>query len=89
MSHISHAASDEVTEPSSLLKHDATKSTGTHGDASVERKDLWVMPALAIGIFLSAADQTIVVSSYGHIGSDLKALNSTGWLATGYLNTVH
>lgn len=35
-------------------------------------------------IFLSAADQTIIVSSYGKIGSDLKALNKTSWIATGY-----
>lgn len=33
-------------------------------------------------IFLAAADQTIIVSSYGRIGSDLGALNNTSWIAT-------
>ena len=36
-------------------------------------------------IFLSSADQTIVVSSYGKIGSDLKALKNTSWIATAYV----
>ncbi|KAH0559400.1 hypothetical protein GP486_004085 [Trichoglossum hirsutum] len=42
----------------------------------------YFMPAVAIGIFLSAMDQTVVVSSYGKIGSDLNALNNTSWIAT-------
>ena len=33
---------------------------------------------------LSAADQTLVVTSYGVIGSDLNALNNTSWIATAY-----
>ncbi len=33
-------------------------------------------------IFLSAADQTIIVSSYGRIGSDLHGLEKVSWLAT-------
>ncbi|KAL4743138.1 hypothetical protein BDV11DRAFT_202124 [Aspergillus similis] len=39
-------------------------------------------------VFLSAADQTIIVSSYGKIGSDLKALNLTSWIATSYFLTL-
>jgi hypothetical protein len=27
-------------------------------------------------------DQTLVVATYGKIGSDLQALNSTSWIAT-------
>ena len=59
---------------------------GSNGqDEGIEEMDktrLWVLPALAIGCFLSAADQTIVLSSYGQIGSELNALNKTSWLAT-------
>lgn len=33
-------------------------------------------------IFLSAADQIIVASSYGKIGTDLKDLGRVSWLAT-------
>lgn len=39
-------------------------------------------------IFLSAADQVIIASSSGTIGSDLKALNLTGWIATSYFLTL-
>lgn len=39
-------------------------------------------------VFLAAADQTLVVSTYSTIGSDLHALNSTSWIATGYFLTL-
>lgn len=39
-------------------------------------------------VFLSAADQTIIVSSYGQIGSDLNALSRTSWIATAYFLTL-
>lgn len=52
------------------------------GSPEVRKRMKVILPALAIGIFLSAADQTIIVSSYGKIGSELKALNNTSWVAT-------
>lgn len=53
---------------------------------SSNRKRLYhVFPALAIGSFLAAADQTIVVSSHSKIGTELGALDKTSWLATGYV----
>lgn len=48
----------------------------------------YIVPAISIGIFLSAADQTIIMASYGQIGSDLKALNLTSWIATSYFLTL-
>ncbi|OJJ56456.1 hypothetical protein ASPSYDRAFT_47739 [Aspergillus sydowii CBS 593.65] len=48
----------------------------------------YIIPAISLGIFLSAADQTIIVASYGKIGSDLKALNLTSWIATSYFLTL-
>lgn len=69
------------------------------GLPEVKKKLKYILPAVAIGvwecvgygdlakmcfkIFLSAADQTIIVSSYGKIGSDLNALNKTSWISTG------
>ncbi|KAK6216173.1 hypothetical protein LQW54_003747 [Pestalotiopsis sp. IQ-011] len=47
-----------------------------------------LLPALAIGILLVAMDQTLVVATYGKIGSDLEALNSTSWIATSYFLTL-
>lgn len=52
------------------------------GIPEIKKRMHVILPALAIGIFLSAADQTIIVSSYGKIGSELKALNNTSWIAT-------
>ena len=47
-----------------------------------------LLPAVGIGIFLAAADQTIIVSTYAKIGSELHALNSTSWIATAYFLTL-
>ncbi|KAF8428768.1 MFS multidrug transporter [Tirmania nivea] len=38
-----------------------------------------VFPAIATGIFLAAMDNTIVVASYGRIGTELNELNRTSW----------
>ncbi|KAK3076817.1 hypothetical protein LTS18_011970, partial [Coniosporium uncinatum] len=70
-----------------------TLSANTHakqhgGLPSVRARFAYILPALAIGIFLSAADQTIIVSSYGSIGTDLHALSSTSWIATAYFLTL-
>jgi MFS family permease len=43
---------------------------------------------IAPKVFLAAADQTIIVSSYGRIGSELGALNLTSWIATSYFLTL-
>ena len=48
-----------------------------------------LLPALAIGVFLAAADQTIVISSYGTIGSEMNALDKCSWLATAYVPPSH
>ncbi|KAH8638329.1 Structural maintenance of chromosomes protein 1 [Alternaria alternata] len=39
-------------------------------------------------VFLSSADQTLVITTYGTIGTDLHALSSTSWIATGYFLTL-
>ena len=52
------------------------------GNAEMIKRLPVLMPALAIGILLVSADQTLVVSSYGRIGSDLEALENTSWIAT-------
>ncbi|EMC94812.1 hypothetical protein BAUCODRAFT_562953 [Baudoinia panamericana UAMH 10762] len=58
------------------------------GLPEVKKQMKYLMPALGIGIFLAAADQTIIVSSYGKIGSELDALNLTSWIATSYWLTL-
>ncbi|KAI0689162.1 MFS general substrate transporter [Cytidiella melzeri] len=47
-----------------------------------------VMVPMSIGIFLAAMDGTIIASSYATIGSELKQLHSTSWIATGYMLTL-
>ncbi|TFK47620.1 MFS general substrate transporter [Heliocybe sulcata] len=46
-----------------------------------------VLP-LAVGVFLAAMDQTIVVSSYASIGTQFNQLQNTSWIATAYMLTV-
>ena len=53
-------------------------------DPEARRRVMYAVPALVIGIFLSSADQTIVVASYGRIGSEMKALHKASWIATAY-----
>ena len=66
--------------------HDRAKQY--EGLPEVKKNLKYIFPALAIGIFLGSADQTIIVSSYGKIGSDLDALNLTSWIATAYFLTL-
>ena len=75
---------DVSTETTPLL--DPRDDEAEDGE-EMKTSHLWVIPALAIGCFLGAADQTIVISSYGQIGSELNALNKTSWLATAYVST--
>ncbi|KAI5919268.1 MFS general substrate transporter [Camillea tinctor] len=66
-------------------------STDTTEDSrldSVRSRLKFIFPALSIGLFLAAGDQTIIVSSYGRISSDLNELNKSAWLATAYLCTT-
>ncbi|KAI4108767.1 MAG: hypothetical protein LQ345_007095 [Seirophora villosa] len=62
--------------------------TEYQGMPEVKAKLKYILPALAIGIFLSAADQTLIVTMYGKIGSDLEALNKTSWVSTAYFLTL-
>ncbi|KIJ23971.1 hypothetical protein M422DRAFT_62375 [Sphaerobolus stellatus SS14] len=49
---------------------------------------LSILLPVSIGTFLAAMDATIVASSYASIGNDLKQLQSTSWIATGYMLTL-
>ncbi|CAO1596397.1 hypothetical protein XANCAGTX0491_000246 [Xanthoria calcicola] len=62
--------------------------TEYQGMPDVKARLKYFLPAIAIGIFLSAADQTLIVTMYGKIGSDLKALNKTSWVSTAYFLTI-
>ena len=42
----------------------------------------YIVPAMAVGILLAAMDNTIVVASYGIIGTDMRELNRTSWIST-------
>ena len=57
------------------------------GMPEIKKQMKYIMPAVAIGVFLAAADQTIIVSSYGQIGSELDALERTSWVATAFVSS--
>ncbi|KAL8651875.1 MAG: hypothetical protein Q9210_003011 [Variospora velana] len=68
-------------------KHGGDEESQDHvteyqGMPEVKEKLKYILPAVAIGIFLAAADQTLIVTMYGKIGSDLEALNKTSWVST-------
>ena len=67
---------------------DERRAKQYEGNAEIARRLKFILPAIGIGVWLSAADQTLVVSSYGRIGSDLKELNKTNWIATAYFLTL-
>ncbi|KAL2822750.1 major facilitator superfamily domain-containing protein [Aspergillus cavernicola] len=66
----------------------AEETEASKQDSERDLELRYIIPAISIGVFLSAADQTIIVASYGKIGSDLKALNLTSWIATSYFLTL-
>ncbi|KAK2742810.1 hypothetical protein FQN57_005101 [Myotisia sp. PD_48] len=68
--------------------HHGNSSKAKAEEDAARQSVWWTMPALAIGIFLSAADQTLVVASYGKIGTEFSALNKTSWIATAYFLTM-
>ena len=67
-------------------KQDSSKQY--EGLPEVKKQLKYILPAVGIGVFLVAADQTLVAASYGRIGSELKALNLTSWIATAYFLTL-
>lgn len=67
---------------------DASRAAQFQGNPEVQKSMKYIVPAVAIGVYLAAADQTIIASTYGRIGSDLEALNLTSWIATSYFLTL-
>ncbi|KIM86978.1 hypothetical protein PILCRDRAFT_815427 [Piloderma croceum F 1598] len=71
---------------------DVDRVNETHEEGLQETKPAMKIAAIvipmSIGIFLAAMDGTIVLSAYAAIGSELNQLQSTSWIATGYLLTL-
>ena len=92
-----NAVSDDTAADGNEAVSDSLGKSGTEdeqrevqftGLPEVKKQLKFIIPAIAIGVFLSAADQTIIVSTYGRIGSELNALEKTTWIATGYFFTL-
>ncbi|KAJ6779984.1 hypothetical protein PWT90_10701 [Aphanocladium album] len=47
-----------------------------------------LLPAVAIGLLLSAIDQLITLACYTKMGNELDALDSVSWIATSYFLTL-
>ncbi|KAF2089167.1 MFS general substrate transporter [Saccharata proteae CBS 121410] len=84
----SYEAGDEDGGDVERATSNEGRSKQYKGLPDVKKRMKYILPAIAVGIFLAAADQTIIVSSYGKIGSDLGALNNTSWIATAYFLTL-
>lgn len=81
-------AHNDTASPERHASIDPDRAAQFQGDPNVTRQLKYILPAVSLGVFLSAADQTIIASSYGKIGSDLAALNLTSWIATSYFLTL-
>ncbi|PPQ68736.1 hypothetical protein CVT24_007563 [Panaeolus cyanescens] len=68
--------------------HHEAASQATEEEQPSPKSFLTLIIPMAVGIFLCAMDQTIVVSSYAAIGSDMNQLQNTSWIATSYLLTI-
>ncbi|KAF2427559.1 MFS multidrug transporter [Tothia fuscella] len=79
---------DESLEEQNSAACNGESDVQFEGMPEVKRQMIYLFPALGIGVLLAAADMTIIVSSYGKIGSELDALNSTSWIATAYFLTM-
>jgi hypothetical protein len=81
------ASSDPDADGEPLERQDSIE--GRNEDLpEVKARMKYIFPAIAIGVFLSAADQTIIVSSSGKIGSELDSLSLVSWIATAYFLTL-
>lgn len=83
-------SNDPPTETTPLIPAKACplysiEPDGYEKEEKIDPRAYALLPALAIGVFLAAADQTIVISSYGTIGSEMNALDKCSWLATAYV----
>ncbi|KAF2856864.1 MFS general substrate transporter [Plenodomus tracheiphilus IPT5] len=87
---IASAAAIENEQDGGTLERQLTSDSNYkhQGNPEMKKRMKYIFPAIAIGVFLSAADQTLVVSTYGTIGTDLHALSSTSWIATSYFLTL-
>jgi predicted MFS family arabinose efflux permease len=83
-----HVATNDLERHRSHGSVDEARAAQFKGNEDVAKQLKFIIPAIAVGVFLSAADQFIIVSSYAKIGSDLEALNLTSWIATAYFLTL-
>lgn len=61
---------------------DTERAISREGLPEMAKKMSIILPAIGIGIFLCALDQTLIVATYARMSSDLEALNRTSWIST-------
>ncbi|KAI0552032.1 major facilitator superfamily domain-containing protein [Xylaria curta] len=87
-----NGSEDASTGASNIENGSPQVETTTNGASSDLPKPTVKMailiPALSIGMFLVGLDNTLTVATYGKIGSDMQALNSTSWIATSLFLTL-
>lgn len=91
-SNITAVGSGDVTSGNNTVATENGRSgaNGTGEQAIDAREGLpgmanklhFLMPAIGIGVFLSALDQTLIIATYARMSSELEALNRTSWIST-------
>lgn len=90
-SSVTVAGDDDMTSGSTIVTAESGRSGVNGGEQAVDAREglpamankmHFLLPAIGIGIFLSALDQTLIVATYAKMSSDLEALNRTSWIST-------
>lgn len=78
----------QADEPVSASNVSAIENGQAQAEEDGNARMAKLIVPLGLGVFLAAMDQTIVASSYASIGNELKELQRTSWVATGYMLTL-
>jgi hypothetical protein len=83
---INHVVANDLERYRTRGSIDEARAAQFKRNEEVAKQLKFIIPAIAVGVFLAAADQSIIVSSFAKIGSDLQALNLTSWITTAYFS---
>ncbi|XWW97843.1 hypothetical protein V2A60_005830 [Cordyceps javanica] len=83
-----HAAAAAAAAAPNGTGQSAQQADDADGVKQLGNRIYVLLPAVAIGLLLSALDQLITLASYTKMGNDLNALDSVSWIATSYFLTL-
>ncbi|MCJ1310149.1 hypothetical protein MMC25_003810 [Agyrium rufum] len=74
----------DVNDVEEAAPHDSEPTISEQEAAEVRKNIKYMLPALAIGIFLAALDASIINTNYAKIATDFNNLELASWISTAY-----